>query len=203
MPEGQTGKVRIHLTSTLPEDYDVEVYHRQGDGSLKQVGLPGNIPGADEEVVLDAPAAGTYVIRVVYYAALTGSYEVKVSRVTVETQTTTGAKEAYRLTCERPDGTVLQRHSLVIDRGQRVTLALGCGRGPSRFANGTAITGDADATPSIAPSVDGVPVPAAKRKPTRAQRLATCRKKAKRIKSASKRRAALRSCQRRYGRKSS
>ena len=98
---------------------------------------------------------------------------------------------------------MLQRHSLVIDRGQAVRLALGCGRGPSRFANGTAITGDPDATPSIAPSVDGVPVPASsKRKPTRAQRLAACRKKAKKIKSAKKRRAALRSCGRRYGRRS-
>jgi hypothetical protein len=45
-----------------------------------------------------------------------------------------------------------------------VTLALGCGRGPSRFANGRAVRGSPDATPSIAPSVDGVPVPAAKKR---------------------------------------
>jgi hypothetical protein len=134
-----------------------------------------------------------------------------------------GQKEAYALTCERPDGTVLERLSLVIDRGQTVTLELGCGGAPTRFADGTPVGGDPDAPPpSIAPAVNGAPVPAgvtaaadtpkrveavpkAKAKASaatkRARQLAACDKRAKRTKGAKRRKAALQACARRFGKK--
>jgi hypothetical protein len=171
-------KLRITLTATLPEDYDIQVFRKAADGTLRPVGSSGNPPGADEEVVLDEPVAATYVVRVAYFAAVTGGYEVKVTRVTVEHEVTPGHNEAYTLTCERPAGTVLQRHSLVIDRAQRLTLRLGCGRGPSRFANGAAIRGNPDAAPTVtAPAVDGIVAPAAKKKAAKKKAKAKKRKK--------------------------
>ena len=125
-----------------------------------------------------------------------------------------GVKEAYELTCEQPGGAVLERLSLVIDRGQAVTLNVGCGAGPTTFSNGVAVGGDPSAPPgSTAPAVNGVAVPpeaarAAKPKPRkltaaqrRAKQLTACNKRAKRIKSTKGRAAARRSCTRRFARK--
>ena len=80
-------------------------------------------------------------------------------------------KEAYELTCEAPGGTVLERLSLVIDRGQTVALDIGCGAGATRFANGARVGGDPGSPPPpTAPAVNGRPVPAGAG-PTRKQRL--------------------------------
>lgn len=125
-------KLRITLTATLPEDYDIEVFRRGADGALTSAGSSGNIPGEDEEVVIDDPATGAYVVRVAYFAAVTGGYEVRAVRANVTTTTTTGRKEAYELTCETPGGTVLERRPVVIDRGQALTLNLGCRSGGSQ-----------------------------------------------------------------------
>jgi hypothetical protein len=127
---GPTDKVRVTLTSTLPEDYDIEVLK---DG--KVIGSSGNLPGADEEVLLDAPAPGKYVVRVLYYAAVSGTYTITAKRVTTTRTVAAGTKEAYELTCENPDGTVLERRPLIIDRGQDISLDL-CGG--SGAAAGTA-----------------------------------------------------------------
>ncbi len=124
-----------------------------------------------------------------------------------------GQKEAYELTCEQPGGAVLERMSLVIDRGQTAVMNLGCGSGASTFANGARVGGDTSAAPSSAatPSVNGVTVPvAAAAKPkakakakakatTRAQKLASCNKAAKKQKTAKSRAAAKRSCIKRFG----
>jgi Zinc carboxypeptidase len=138
-----------------------------------------------------------------------------------------GQKEAYVLTCEQPNGAVLERLSLVIDRGQTVTLDLGCGGAPTTFANGAPVGGDPGAPPpSTAPAVNGVPVPAgvaaatpnrvapapkAKAKARtqtqtsaatkRARRLAACDTRAKRIANAKRRKAALQACVRQYGKR--
>lgn len=119
--------LRITLTTTLPEDYDIVVYRKE-NGTLTEVGSSGNIPGETEEVVLGAPQPGTYVVRVNYFAAATGSYVVKATRATVTREVTTGHPEAYQLTCEEPDGTVLETQSLILDRGQDLTLDLACGQ---------------------------------------------------------------------------
>lgn len=121
-----------------------------------------------------------------------------------------GQKEAYQLTCEQPDGTVLQKLSLVIDRGQTANLDLGCGAGATKFANGAVVGGDPSAAPAAVatPSVNGITVPPAPVAPaakktaavaTRAQQLAACTKTARKIKNAKRRQAAERSCAKRFG----
>ena len=65
--------MKINVNWITGEDYDVEVYRKNADGTLgDQVGSSGNAPGKPEEVVLTRRAArrpGTYVLRVVYFAA--------------------------------------------------------------------------------------------------------------------------------------
>lgn len=170
---GAGDKVRIHLSATLPEDYDLEVFRKAADGSLVPVGESGNLPGEDEEVLLDAPEAGTYVVRVVFYLAVSGAYEIDVHRVETARTVTTGRKEAYVLTCEDEEGAELERHSLVIDRGQELLLRLGCGAGPSTFADGSPLPGTPDAPlPAGTPSVDGKVAPVVAAGPPARARLA-------------------------------
>jgi hypothetical protein len=138
-----------------------------------------------------------------------GSYEWHIGQSTRPFVAAAGQREAYELTCEQPGGIVLERLSLVIDRGQRAALNIGCGTGPTTFANGAAVGGSSSAPPpDTAPAVNGVAVPAGVAAPkrtttskatTRARRLRACNTRAGRIKSAKRRGAARRSCARRFG----
>ncbi len=120
-----------------------------------------------------------------------------------------GGTEAYELTCEEPSGTVLERHWLVIGRGQDVTLNLGCGAGPTTLADGTRLASAAGtALLGPAPSVDGVgaafaPARNRAKRPrmssSRARKLKSCTRRATRIGDERRSRRAQRSCQRRFG----
>ena len=70
-----------------------------------------------------------------------GTYAWHINQSTRPFVGATGRTEAYEVTCEDAGGTVLERHTLVIDRGQDVTLNLGCGKGPSTLADGSRLTG--------------------------------------------------------------
>jgi hypothetical protein len=138
-----------------------------------------------------------------------GAFEWHVGESTRPFVSKTGQKEAYTLTCEQPDGTVLDTFSLVIDRGQTVVMNPGCGAGPSTFGDGSQIGGSSTTPPgSSAPAVNGLPVPAPvaakatatkKQGTTRAQKLASCTKQTLKQKTAKQRAAAKRSCRKRYG----
>ena len=107
---------------------------------------------------------------------------------------------------------MLERFSLVIDRGQSAGLNVGCGSGPSTFATGAAVGGDPGAPAgTTAPAINGLPVPAhsagrtTKKKPSaaakRARSLAACNKRAAKVKSTKRRKAAKSSCAKRFGKK--
>jgi hypothetical protein len=137
-----------------------------------------------------------------------GSFEWHVGPSTRPFVAKLGQNEAYELTCEQPDGTVLDRLSVVIDRGQTLALNPGCGAGGSTFADGSPVGAGASAAPGSVPtpSVNGFTAPAgapaaAKTPPvaSRAQKLASCNTQAKRRKTAKERAAAKRSCSKRYG----
>jgi Zinc carboxypeptidase len=122
-PEDHADAVKIDVSWGTPEDYDVEVYRKNADGSLTKVGSSGNQPGTPEEVVLtgDQAAPGTYVLRVVNFAAVVGTWTAKVGRYTMTTTTTTGHPEAYTLTCE-VGGQAIATRQLFIARGQRLDV---------------------------------------------------------------------------------
>ncbi|HEU4657783.1 MAG TPA: M14 family zinc carboxypeptidase [Capillimicrobium sp.] len=163
-----TGAVKVTLAPTIAlEDYDLEVYRVEDDGSETQVASSGNPPGAaTEEVVLTKPEPGRYVAKVVEFAAVTGQWTLTVEHFKTTREVTTGTKEAYELTCETADGTVLERHDVVVDRGQVLDLSLPCGStgGGAGGGGGTAPPPAPPADGTVAdatPMVDGTPVAAA------------------------------------------
>jgi hypothetical protein len=110
----------LQLTGDVPaDDYDLVLYRRDGD-QLTQVGSSGN-PANPETIVLDDPAAGDYVLRVVNFLAA-GPWTVEAGWFRAgPDQVTPGRIEAWTLTCERPDGITVAR-KVVIDRGETQAL---------------------------------------------------------------------------------
>jgi hypothetical protein len=148
-------KVRVDLDIAAGEDYDLTVYKKEASGEETAVGSSGNSPGENESVLIEEPVPGaTYIARVNYFAATTGQYTLNVVRLKVGTKITTGHKEAYTLTCEDPGGKVLESYQFVVDRGQKVTLHLGCGKGKSTDAAGRVLsTATGCQLPNIAPTI--------------------------------------------------
>jgi hypothetical protein len=118
--EDATKVLSIQLRGDVPaDDYDLELYRRDGD-QLTQVGSSGN-PANPESIMLDDPAAGDYVLRVVnFLAAGPWTVDVKWFRAGPD-QITPGRTEAWTLTCERPDGITVSR-KVVVGRGESSTL---------------------------------------------------------------------------------
>lgn len=131
-----------------------------------------------------------------------GMYAWHIGQSTRPFVSVAGRREAYELTCEQPGGEVLERLSLVIDRGQTATLDLGCGLGATTFADGSRVGGDPRAPAgSGTPAINGLAVPPGRTTAAamRARRLADCRRNTKRVKSSRRRAAARRSCTKRFG----
>src|SRR3954452_24854684 len=181
-PEDAQNAVKVNLAAQVPaDDYAVYVYKVNADGSRGKQVASSATGSASEEAVMSSPEAGTYEAEVDDYTAVTDAWTLSISYFVINREIASGTKEAYTLTCEDGQGKVLDLQSLVIDRGQNVALNL-CGA--------TGALGDAATAPSTAPSK-------AKPKKTsskKAQARTRCRSKAKRIKSARKRKAALRRC---------
>jgi hypothetical protein len=127
--EDADGAVKVTLTPTVPvEDYDLEV-HRVDGGRETQVASSGNPPGSTtESVTLEKPEPGSYVAKVVDFAAVSHQWTMKVEHFRTTREVTEGHTEAYMLTCERPGGQVHERRSVVVGRGQTLKLALTCGQ---------------------------------------------------------------------------
>ncbi len=120
-------QARITVTAKVPaDDFDIEVFRKEGT-ALTSVGTSGQSAPSDEVVSLNPAPAGTYVLRVTNFAALGGGFHATVSGQRQKRTITTGTTEAYTLTCEDPDGTVLETRELTIARGQQVVADLGCG----------------------------------------------------------------------------
>jgi PAS domain-containing protein len=119
---------QITLDWPTPDDMDLEVYRKNADGSLTEVGSSGNFVNDKERVLLQDPAQSTYVLRVINFASVTPTWTLTASLFEAETETVAGLVENWTLTCE-VDGQVRQTVPVVIDRGQQLRLNLNtCGR---------------------------------------------------------------------------
>ena len=88
--------------------------------------------GEKELATVDTPKAGTYVLRVINFASVSPDWTMTAGLYDTEDTTVgDGLVENWTLTCERPDGTVLETQSVVVDRGQQVKPNLATCR--SRF----------------------------------------------------------------------
>jgi hypothetical protein len=120
--------LEINLDWPTPDDLDLEVYRKNADGSLTQAGSSGNSVAEKERVLLQDPAQGTYVLRVINFASVTPSWTLTAALFNADATTVPGLVENWTLTCER-DGRVVQTVPVVVDRGQRLRVDLtACGR---------------------------------------------------------------------------
>ena len=123
--EAEQEILHVELDWPTPDDLDLdlEVYRRNADGSLTEVGSSGNFVGDKEKATISAPTPGTYVLRVVNFASVTPTYTLTASLFNATEQTTAPMVEAWTLTCEKA-GQVLQTVPVVVDRGQQVSVDL-------------------------------------------------------------------------------
>jgi hypothetical protein len=120
--------LEINLDWPTPDDLDLEVYRKNADGSLAQVGSSGNSVAEKERVLLQDPAQGTYVLRVINFASVTPSWTLTAALFQADSSTVPGLVENWTMTCER-NGQVVQTVPVVIDRGQQLRVDLtACGR---------------------------------------------------------------------------
>jgi hypothetical protein len=115
-------QLRIGLDWATPDDIDLYVYRKDG-ATLTPVGSSTSSLGEKENVVIDNATAGTYVVRVVNYTAVPGNpYTLTFDEYTVGADIiTAGHTEAWTMTLEAPDGTVLDTRDVTVLRGQTVT----------------------------------------------------------------------------------
>ncbi len=114
---GPADVFRTSLDWPTPDDLDLEVYRKTADG-LKEVGSSGNFLGDKERVDLNGAPAGTYVLRVINFAAAPGTpYTLTEELFESVTRHTEGKRERYTLTCEKR-GEVLQTEQVFIRRGE-------------------------------------------------------------------------------------
>ncbi|HEX2085943.1 MAG TPA: hypothetical protein VHF89_09690, partial [Solirubrobacteraceae bacterium] len=157
-------RVRLEWTAQ-PEDFDLKLFKRQSGGRLKPIGIgatdtgySGNLPGTFEEINVLEPTAGKYVLRVIYYATAANDWTATVEQLEQlpDVWQGTGQTEAYTLTCETPDGTVLGSREVTVLRGHQVELAMPDGCGARRRVAEDVVTriAGAPAPPAAAPSGD-------------------------------------------------
>ncbi|GAA2114339.1 M14 family zinc carboxypeptidase [Nocardioides bigeumensis] len=118
--------LQVDLDWPTPDDLDLEVYRKNADGSLTEVGSSGNSVNEKEQTQIGAPAPGDYVLRVINFASIAPSYTLTATlfdSAVVSSEEVPGLIETWTLTCEK-DGRVLQRESVVVDRGQQVRVDL-------------------------------------------------------------------------------
>ena len=68
--------LQVDLDWPTPDDLDLEVYKKNADGSLTEVGSSGNFVGEKERVEIGAPEPGDYVLRVINFASTTPTYDL-------------------------------------------------------------------------------------------------------------------------------
>ena len=126
LTEANAGALKVNLDWPTPDDLDLEVYYRNPDGSLILVGSSGEFVLSKEEAVIEIPEAGTYVLRALNFASVTPSFTITAGVYGTAGEETFGGNivESYTLTCERPDGTVLQTAKVTVDRGRTSRLDL-------------------------------------------------------------------------------
>ncbi|MGH3345383.1 MAG: PPC domain-containing protein, partial [Nocardioides sp.] len=118
--------LQVDLDWPSPDDLDLEVYKKNADGSLTEVGSSGNFVGDKESVEIGAPETGDYVLRVINFASTTPTYDLTATlfdSTVVSSEEVPGLIENWTLTCE-VGGKVLQQVPVIIDRGEQSKIDL-------------------------------------------------------------------------------
>ncbi len=116
--------LQVDLDWPTPDDMDLEVYKKNADGSLTEVGSSGNFVNEKERAEIAAPEAGDYVLRVINFASTAPTYTLTATlfdSTLVDSKEVPGLIENWTMTCEK-DGRVLQKESVVVDRGEQAKV---------------------------------------------------------------------------------
>ncbi|MGH2838974.1 MAG: M14 family zinc carboxypeptidase [Thermoleophilaceae bacterium] len=186
--------------NTNLEDYDVYLYFKQADGTLKPIGIPradvppgGALiwvledgqgarigPAQPEQLIVKDPPVGEYVAKIVNRMGTGSTWELGVRRLDRQQNVVeSGVQEAWTVSCESADGqTVYETRDIALARGERQSLKLTCGGKKAKKRTMQQ-----------------------KRLRTAKQARTACVSEAKEIKRAKKRRAAVKRCDRIYQRR--
>ncbi len=118
--------LQVDLDWPTPDDMDLEVYVKNADGSLSQVGSSGNFVNEKERAEIAAPKPGTYVLRVINFASTAPTYTLTATlfdSTTVSAEEVPGLIESWTLSCEK-NGRVLEQVPVVVDRGEQTKVDL-------------------------------------------------------------------------------
>ena len=116
--------LQVDLDWPTPDDMDLEVYKKNADGSLTEVGSSGNFVNEKERAEIAAPETGDYVLRVINFASTAPTYTLTATlfdSTLVDSKEVPGLIENWTMTCEK-DGRVLQKESVVVDRGEQAKV---------------------------------------------------------------------------------
>ncbi|MDQ3742099.1 MAG: M14 family metallopeptidase, partial [Actinomycetota bacterium] len=124
-PEEAGFTLIVDLQGTGADDYDIELFHVV-NGEMKLVGESGEVPGLPEQIILENPDAGNYVLRVYNYLAF-GPYSGTASIYGLGPEVVKdGTTEVWEFTCEAA-GTVLAQQKILIGRGETLDMKEPCG----------------------------------------------------------------------------
>jgi hypothetical protein len=122
VPADASRQIKAVLDGADGDDYDIYLYKGAGAAGAPIASSAGAT--ADEVVVYDNAAPGTYTLQIANYAATQG-YRGAISLYGIEPgseQVIPAGVEAWTVTCERADGRVLGSQEVVIARGERKAL---------------------------------------------------------------------------------
>ncbi|HVL94655.1 MAG TPA: M14 family zinc carboxypeptidase [Solirubrobacteraceae bacterium] len=120
-------QVRAQMSGAGP-DYDMYLYYGEVNANNQVASSAG--PDANETISYGFPAPGKYILEIENYSAISpydGKVQVFGDQPGTE-EVTKATTEAWTLTCERPDGTVLAERKVEVERGQVKALGAACKR---------------------------------------------------------------------------
>lgn len=155
-------------------DLDLYIYwHDPVTNEWRQVASSGNAAGSCEQAVLIQPRTGEYRAEVDLFASPPATpYHIDRIDYTGGIKVTPGHTEAYTMTCETPDGKVLETKDVTVGRGETANVDFACG------ASGGAVKGT--------------------KKKHRLSKRVACLRKANHIKGKHKRAKAVKRCRAKY-----
>ena len=133
-PAVDNGRMTVHIDWGNPDtDWDLYIY----DASGNVVSQSASFGDTTEDAILMDPPAGRYTAVIVNYDQIDGQpYDDwgngRVDFESPRPRTETGIKEAWTMTCRRPDGKPTAPLEVVVDRGQRFDATAACAAGAAR-----------------------------------------------------------------------
>jgi hypothetical protein len=135
IPEGDRYALRTHLEGSDGDDYDIYLFRELEGGGRQIVGSSAS-SSAIETILVEGPATGRYVLKVVNWLATNPAFSYRIETYARGKEVVrAGSTEAWNVSCER-DGQIVDERKVVVGRGERADLGAVCS-GPAAPGTGT------------------------------------------------------------------